>query len=78
MPGAVYPFNTATRTNGLNEIEVIRRRRSGKGMEDVDMKTLKWVNLFKKRRLLESTGNIPPAEAEEHCDARNMVFDTVA
>jgi len=78
MPGAVYPFNTATRTNGLNKIEVIRRRRSGKGMEDVEMETLKWVNWFKKRRLLASVENILPAEAEEHCDARNMVFDTVA
>ena len=28
-----------------------------------------WVDWFNNRRLLESTGNIPPAEAEQRCYA---------
>jgi putative transposase len=30
------------------------------------METLKWVDWFNHRRLLEPIGNIPPAEAEEN------------
>lgn len=29
------------------------------------MCTIEWVDRFNNRRLLESIGNIPPAEAEE-------------
>ena len=35
-------------------------------MEEVEMETLKWVDWFNNRRLLEPIGNIPPAEAEEN------------
>ncbi|MBB4104545.1 transposase InsO family protein [Rhizobium borbori] len=31
----------------------------------MDFATLEWVDWFNNRRLLESIGNIPPAEAEE-------------
>jgi hypothetical protein len=31
----------------------------------VEFATLEWVDRFNNRRLLESIGNIPPAEAEE-------------
>ena len=34
-------------------------------MEAVEYETLKWVDWFNNRRLLEPIGNIPPAEAEE-------------
>lgn len=33
-------------------------------LEAVDYATLKWVDWFNNRRLLEPIGNIPPAEAE--------------
>jgi putative transposase len=33
-------------------------------MEAVEYVTLEWVDWFNNRRLLESIGNIPPAEAE--------------
>jgi putative transposase len=33
-------------------------------MEAVEYATLEWVDWFNNRRLLESIGNIPPAEAE--------------
>ena len=36
-------------------------------MDEVELETLKWVDWFNNRRLLEPIGNIPPAEAEEAC-----------
>jgi len=33
-------------------------------IEDVEFATLKWVDWFNHRRLLEPIGNIPPAECE--------------
>ena len=47
-------------------------------MDAVERETLKWVDWFNKRRLLEPIGNIPPAEAEEkYCKQQNE-FDMVA
>jgi transposase InsO family protein len=43
-------------------------------MASVDWETLKWVDWFSNRRLLEPIGHIPPAEAEERYYAQ---FDTL-
>ena len=51
--------------NGLYKAEVIHRRCPWRSMEAVEYETLKWVDWFNNRRLLEPIGNIPPAEAEE-------------
>ena len=64
--GDAYDNALAETINGLYKTEVIRRRSSWKTMEDVEMETLKWVDWFNHRRLLEPIGNIPPAEAEEN------------
>ena len=40
-------------------------RRTWRSFEAVEFATLAWVDWFNNRRLLESIGNIPPAEAEE-------------
>lgn len=37
----------------------------GRSFEAVEYATLEWVDLFNNRRLLEPTGNIPTAEAEQ-------------
>jgi transposase InsO family protein len=50
--------------NGLFKAEIIRRRGPWGSMEAVESAALEWVDLFNNRRLLESIGNIPPAEAE--------------
>ena len=50
--------------NGLYKAEVIHRRGPWRSMEAVEYATLEWVDWFNNRRLLESVGNIPPAEAE--------------
>ena len=67
--GDAYDNALAETINGLYKTEVIRRRSSWKTMEEVEMQTLKWVDWFNHRRLLEPIGNIPPAEAEENYHA---------
>jgi putative transposase len=64
--GDAYDNALAETINGLYKTEVIRRRSSWKTMEEVEMETLKWVDWFNNRRLLEPIGNIPPVEAEEN------------
>ncbi|SNT10448.1 Integrase core domain-containing protein [Azospirillum sp. RU38E] len=56
---------TAETVNGLYKAEVIHRRGPWKSFEAVEYATLKWVDWFNNRRLLEPIGNIPPAEAEQ-------------
>jgi putative transposase len=43
---------------------VIRRRGPWRNLEAVEFATLEWVDWINTRRLLESIGGIPPAEAE--------------
>jgi transposase InsO family protein len=50
--------------NGLYKAEVIHRRGPWKNLDAVEFATLEWVDWFNYRRILESIGNIPPAEAE--------------
>src|SRR5258705_5695988 len=49
----------------VKKTEVIHRRRPWRSFEAVEFATLKWVDWFNNRRLLEPIGNIPPAEAEQ-------------
>ena len=59
-----YDNALAETINGLYKAEVIRRRGPWRGFEAVEFATLEWVDGFNNRRLLETIGNIPPAEAE--------------
>jgi len=45
--------------------EVIRHSGPWRNMEHVEFETLKWVDWFNNRRLLEPIGDIPPIEFEE-------------
>ena len=47
-------------------------------MDEVEMETLKWVDWFNNRRLLDPIGNIPPAEAEAVFHANLNTPDMVA
>ena len=62
--GDSYDNALAETINGLFKTEVIRRRGPWRSMEAVEFATLEWVDWYNNRRLLEPTGNIPPAEAE--------------
>ena len=54
----------AETTIGLYKTELIRRRGPWRGLDDVELATLEWVDWYNHRRLHGACGNIPPAEHE--------------
>jgi transposase InsO family protein len=62
--GDSYDNALAETVIGLFKTEVIRPRGPWHSLEAVEFATLEWVDWFNHRRLLESIGNVPPAEAE--------------
>jgi transposase InsO family protein len=62
--GDSYDNALAETINGMYKAEVIHRRRSWRSRDEVELATLKWVDWYNNRRLLEPLGYIPPAEAE--------------
>jgi transposase InsO family protein len=62
--GDSYDNALAETVIGLFKAEVIHRRGPWRSFESVEFATLEWVDWYNNRRLLESIGNIPPAEAE--------------
>ena len=69
--GDSYDNALAETIIGLYKTEVIRKRGLWKTLDDVEYTTLEWVDWFNHRRLLTSTGNVPPAEYEK------MYYDEV-
>jgi len=63
--GDSYDNALAETINGLYKAEVVHRRGPWRTFEAVEFATLEWVDGFNNRRLLEPSGFIPPAEAEE-------------
>ena len=63
--GSAYDNALAETINGLYKTEVIYNRGPWKTKASVELATLEWVAWFNHQRLLESIGDIPPAEAEE-------------
>ena len=63
--GSAYDNALAETINGLYKTEVIHNRGSWKSKAAVELATLEWVAWFNHQRLLESIGDIPPAEAEK-------------
>ena len=41
----------------------LRNRGPWKGLDDLELTTLEWVDWFNHRRLLHRNGSVPPAEA---------------
>ena len=62
--GDSYDNALAETINGLYKTEVIRHHGPWRNIDEVEFATLEWVYCFNNRRLLEPTGNIPPAEFE--------------
>lgn len=62
--GDSYDNALAETINGLYKTEVIHKDGPWKGLDEVERATLSWVDWFNKRRLLNSIGDIPPAEFE--------------
>ena len=63
---------------GLFKTEVIHRRGPWRSVEAVEFATLEWVDWYNNRRLLESIGSIPPAEAEAAYYAKLEVIPMAA
>ena len=49
---------------GLYQTELVRNRGPWKGLDDLELATLEWVDWFNHRRLFHELGRIPPAEHE--------------
>lgn len=62
--GDSYDNALAETVIGLFKTEVIRQRGPWRNLEAVEFAVLEWVEWFNNRRLLESIGNVPPAELE--------------
>ena len=60
-----YDNAAAESLNGLYKTEVIRRRGPWKGLDDVELATLEWVDWYNRRRLHSWCDNRPPAEYEQ-------------
>lgn len=76
--GDSYDNALAETIIGLFKAEVIHRLGPWKTADAVEWETLKWVDWFNNRRLLQPIGNIPPAEAEEKFYEQCNEFDKVA
>lgn len=64
--GDSYDNALAETINGLYKTEVIHKYGPWKGLEQVELATLDWVDWFNNKRLLSSINDIPPAEHEEN------------
>jgi putative transposase len=62
--GDSYDNALAESIIGLFKAEVIRRKGPWRTLESVEFATLRWVDWFNHRRLLEPIGYVPPAEYE--------------
>ena len=62
--GDSYDNALAETIIGLYKTEVIHHRGPWRSLDAVEYATLEWVDWFNHRRLLESIGNVPPAELE--------------
>ena len=62
--GDSYDNTMAESINSLYKAEVIHKDGSWRRLDDVERATLTWVDWFNNRRLLQSIGDMPPAEYE--------------
>jgi len=63
--GDSYDNALAETVNGLYKAELIRRRRSWRTTEEVELATAAWVHWWNESRLHSACGDVPPAEFEE-------------
>jgi putative transposase len=70
--GDSYDNALAESVNGLYKSELVHRRGPWRGLEDLELATLEWVDWFNHRRLFSAIGYVPPAEYEA-----NLTRETV-
>ena len=57
---------------GLNRTELIKPRKSWRGLADVELATAEWVDWFNNQRLHTAIGDIPPHEHETNYYAQHQ------
>jgi len=62
--GDSYDNAVAESTIGLYKTELVRRRGPWKGIDDLELATLEYIDWFNHRRLHSACGDVPPAELE--------------
>ena len=62
--GDSYDNALAESINGLYKTELVRNKGPWRGLDDLELATLEWVDWFNHRRLFHELGRIPPAEFE--------------
>jgi putative transposase len=75
--GDSYDNALAESFNGLYKTELIRPRGPWRGLDDLELSTLEYIDWFNHRRLHGEIGMIPPVEVESAYYARNRSADTV-
>jgi putative transposase len=75
--GDSYDNALAESVIGLYKTELIRRRGPWRGLDEVEIATLEWVEWWNHHRLLGPIGHLPPAEAEATYYARNAATEAV-
>ena len=63
--GDSYDNALAETINGLYKTELVRNKGPWRGLDDLELATLEWVDWFNHRRLFHDLGRIPPAEFED-------------
>jgi hypothetical protein len=64
-PGDSYDNALTESIIGLYKTELVRNRGPWRGLDDLELATLEWVNWFNHRQLFEDHGRVPPAEFEQ-------------
>ncbi len=62
--GDSYDNALAETINGLYKTELVRNKGPWRGLDDLEIATLEWVDWFNHHRLFHELGRIPPAEFE--------------
>jgi putative transposase len=73
--GDSYDNALAESIIGLYKTELVRNRGPWRGLDDLELATLEWVDWFNHRRLFEDHGRIPPAEFEDRYYRQNVSAD---
>jgi putative transposase len=67
--GDSYDNALAESTIGLYKTELVRRRGPWRGLDDLELATMEWVDWYDHRRLHGALDHVPPAEYEASYEA---------
>ena len=76
--GDSYDNALAETMIGLYKAELIRKEGPWRGVDDVELATLEWVDWYNKKRLCERLGYVPPAEYEQAWQEGQIAVDMAA